>query len=110
MVYTNLGYIRFGKGDVNICISIAGTADEPQAVLVFQNRDIPTEIGKIEEEVDCSQRRYMEYCPGRDFAMYFSKPESIDCLITALQTAKQVTFIDGSMTELYLKNKTEETG
>ena len=53
MVYTNPGYIRFGKGDVNICISIAGTADEPQAVLVFQNRDIPTEIGKIEENTLC---------------------------------------------------------
>ncbi len=108
MVFTNPGYIRFGKGDVNICISVSGTADEPQAMLVFQNRDVPTEIGEVAEEIACGQRRYMEYCPDKDFAMYFSKPESIDCLISVLQTAKQVVFTNGSMTRLYL-NETEKT-
>ena len=110
MVYTRLGHIQFGKGDVNISVSVSGTVDKPQAMLVLQNLDTPTEIGKFEANINYSRKKYIEYYPGKDFAMYFSKPESIDCLITALQTAKQVTFIDGSMTELYLKNKTEETG
>ena len=109
MVYTRLGHIQFGKGDVNISVSVSGTVDKPQAMLVFQNLDTPTEIGKFEANINYSRKKYIEYYPRKDFAMYFSNPESIDSLISALQVAKHFVFADGSAIEQYLRKDTEET-
>ena len=53
MVYTHLNRIQFGNGDVSIMVSMAGTREEPQAMLVFQNRE-PTGIGGIDSDVDLS--------------------------------------------------------
>lgn len=54
MVYTHLNRIQFGNGDVSIMVSMAGTREEPQAMLVFQNRE-PTEIGGIDSDADLSK-------------------------------------------------------
>lgn len=54
MVYTHLNRIQFGNGDVSILVSMAGTIEEPQAMLVFQNRE-PTEIGGIDSDADLSK-------------------------------------------------------
>lgn len=83
MVYTNLNRIQFGNGDVSVMVSMAGTRKEPQAMLVFQNRE-PTKIGRIDEDADLSRTKLGVYNPSKDIAMLFSKPESIDCVISAL--------------------------
>ena len=82
MVYTNLNRIQFGNGDVSVMVSMAGTRKEPQAMLVFQNRE-PTKI----------------------IAMLFSKPESIDCVISALLAVKKVTFGKNNLAHIYLDEK-----
>ena len=79
MVYTNLNRIQFGNGDVSVMVSMAGTRKEPQAMLVFQNRE-PTKIGRIDEDADLSRTKLGVYNPSKDIAMLFSKPESIDCV------------------------------
>ena len=76
MVYTNLNRIQFGNGDVSVMVSMAGTRKEPQAMLVFQNRE-PTKIGRIDEDADLSRTKLGVYDPNKDIAMLFSKPESI---------------------------------
>lgn len=76
MVYTNLNRIQFGNGDVSVMVSMAGTRKEPQAMLVFQNRE-PTKIGRIDEDADLSRTKLGAYNPNKDIAMLFSKPESI---------------------------------
>lgn len=76
LVYTHLNRIQFGNGDVSVEISMAGTRKEPQAVLIFRNRE-PTQIGRIDEDADLSRTRVGEYNPQQDIAMLFSKPESI---------------------------------
>lgn len=83
MVYTNLNRIQFGNGDVSVMVSMAGTRKEPQAMLVFQNRE-PAKIGRIDEDADLSRTKLGVYNPNKDIAMLFSKPESIDCVISAL--------------------------
>ena len=79
MVYTNLNRIQFGNGDVSVMVSMAGTRKEPQAMLVFQNRE-PTKIGRIDEDADLSRTKLGVYNPNKDIAMLFSKPESKMCI------------------------------
>ena len=101
MVYTHLNRIQFGNGDVSVAISMAGTRKEPQAVLIFRNRE-PTQIGRIDEDADLSRTRVGEYNPQQDIAMLFSKPESIDCVISALQAIKKATFGENNLVSVYL--------
>ena len=70
MVYTHLNRIQFGNGDVSILVSMAGTIEEPQAMLVFQNRE-PTEIGGIDSDADLSETVKGAYHPHDDIAMLF---------------------------------------
>ena len=61
---------------------MAGTIEEPQAMLVFQNREL-TEIGGIDSDADLSRTVKGAYHPHDDIAMLFSKPESIDSVVSA---------------------------
>ena len=113
MVYTGLNRIQFGNGDVSILVSMAGTRKEPQAMLVFQNRE-PTEIGGIDSDADLSKTAKGVYHPQDDIAMLFSKPESIDSVVSALLAVKRATFGKDNVTQYYLKDeslskKTQET-
>ena len=96
MVYTNLNRIQFGNGDVSVMVSMAGTRKEPQAMLVFQNRE-PAKIGRIDEDADLSRTKLGVYNPNKDIAMLFSKPESIDCVISALLAVKKATFGENNL-------------
>ncbi len=102
MVYTNLNQIRFGNGDVNVYISMAGTRKEPQAMVLFQNRDEPTEIGKYNLKADYSKTTKGVYDPGKDIAMLFSRPESIDCVISALKAVRKIVFGENNLVDTYL--------
>lgn len=104
MVYANLNRIQFGNGDVSVMLSMAGTRQEPQAMLIFQNRE-PTQIGRIEEDADLSRTRLGVFNPREDFAMFFSKPESIDCVVSALLAAKRATFGENNLAHIYLKDE-----
>lgn len=109
MVYTNLNRIQFGNGDVSVMVSMAGTRKEPQAMIVFQNRE-PTEIGRIEYDADLSQTAVGVYNPSQDIAMLFSKPESIDCVISALTAIKKATFGKNNLTHVYLDENNDLLG
>lgn len=104
MVYTNLNRIQFGHGDVSVVIAMAGTRKDPQAMLVFQNRE-PTQIGRIEEDADLSQTKMGIYSPRKDIAMLFSNPESIDCVISALQAVRKATFGENNLVHIYLNDE-----
>lgn len=100
MVYTQLNRIQFGKGDVEITLSMAGTKAEPHAALIFQNRE-PTKIGPIIND-EGKRKKTTKYDPQKDIVMLFSKPESIDWMITALQTIKEKTFGANNQVGKYL--------
>ena len=85
-------------------VSMAGTKEEPQAMLVFQNWE-PTTIDKIEKDADLSRTVRGEYHPHEDIAMLFSKPESIDCVVSALLAVKRATFEDNNLTHIYLDDE-----
>ena len=104
MVYSNLNRIQFGNGDVSVMVSMAGTRAEPQAMIVFQNRE-PTKIGGIAKDADLSKIRTGLYNPRQDIAMLFSKPESIDCVISALLAVKRATFGKDNLTHVYLDDE-----
>lgn len=104
MVYTHLNRIQFGTGDVSILVSMAGTIEEPQAMLVFQNRE-PTEIGGIDSDADLSKTVKGAYHPHDDIAMLFSKPESIDSVVSALLAVKRATFGKDNVTRFYLNDE-----
>lgn len=104
MVYTGSNRIHFGNGDVSVMLSMSGTRKMPQAMLVFQNCE-PTQIGRIEEDADLSKTAFGVYDPRKDFAMYFSKPESIDCVISALLAVKKATFGENSLVHIYLDDE-----
>lgn len=104
MVYTHLNRIQFGNGDVSIMVSMAGTREEPQAMLVFQNRE-PTEIGGIDSDADLSKTVKGVYHPHDDIAMLFSKPESIDSVVSALLAVKRATFGKDNVTQFYLNDE-----
>ena len=104
MVYTHLNRIQFGNGDVSILVSMAGTIEEPQAMLVFQNRE-PTEIGGINSDADLSKTVKGDYHPHDDIAMLFSKPESIDSVVSALLAVKRATFGKDNVTRFYLDDE-----
>lgn len=106
MVYTNLNRIQFGNGDVSVMLSMVGTRKAPQAMLVFQNR-VPTKIGRIEEDADLSRTKAGVFNPSEDFAMLFSKPESIDCVVSALLAIKKATFGDNNLAPFYLEDETD---
>ena len=99
MVYTHLNRIQFGNGDVSILVSMAGTIEEPQAMLVFQNREL-TEI-----DADLSRTVKGAYHPHDDIAMLFSKPESIDSVVSALLAVKRATFGKDNVTRFYLDDE-----
>lgn len=104
MVYTHLNRIQFGNGDVSILVSMAGTIEEPQAMLVFQNRE-PTEIDGINSDADLSKTVKGDYHPHDDIAMFFSKPESIDSVVSALLAVKRATFGKDNVTRFYLDDE-----
>ncbi len=104
MVYPGLNRIQFGNGDVSVMLTMAGTLSDPHAMLVFQNRE-PTEIGRIEDDADLSRTSKDVYNPRKDFAMIFSKPESIDCVISALQAIKKATFGENNVRQCYLTDE-----
>lgn len=101
MVQANRNRILFGNGDVSVLMSMAGTIDEPQAVIVFQNRE-PTKIGIVEENADMSRTKTGCYYPDKDIMLMFSKPESIDCVISALKAVKRAAFGPNSVADAYL--------
>lgn len=104
MVYTHLNRIQFGNGDVSIMVSMAGTREEPQALLVFQNRE-PTVIGGIDSDADLSKTVKDIYHPHDDIAMLFSKPESIDSVVSALLAVKRATFGKDNVVQFYLDDE-----
>lgn len=104
MVHTDLNRIQFGNGDVSIMVSMAGTREEPQAMLVFQNRE-PTTIGGIDKNADLSKTVKGVYHPHEDIAMLFSKPESIDSVVSALLAVKRATFGKDNVTQFYLDDE-----
>lgn len=101
MVQAKRNRILFGNGDVSVLMSMAGTIEEPQAVIVFQNRE-PTTIGLVEEDADLSRTREGRYYPDKDIMMMFSRPESIDCVISALKAVKRAAFGPESIAKAYL--------
>lgn len=109
MVYTNLNRIQFGNGDVSVVLSMAGTRKKTQAMIVFQNRE-PTQIGRIDEDADLSKTAVGIYNPHQDIAMLFSKPESIDCVISALKAVKKATFGKNNLTHVYLDEDNDLLG
>ncbi len=100
MVYPQLNRVQFGRGDVDVLMSMAGTKAEPQAALIFQNRE-PTEIGAIVLEKS-ERKKSMLYNPHKDIVLLFSRPESIDWMIVALQTIKEKTFGENNQVSKYL--------
>ncbi len=106
MVDNRRNRIQFGNGDVNVMVSMTGTMSEPQAVIIFQNRK-PTAIGKYDENADLSRTKKGIYDPVKDFAMLFSRPESIDCVISALQAAKRAAFGENNVRSAYLGGRSE---
>ena len=98
MVYAQLNRIQFGKGDVESTMSMAGTKAEPQAALIFQNRE-PTKISPIIDDEGKREKKTMKYDPQKDIV---SKPESIDWMIAALQTIKDNTFGENNLVNKYL--------
>lgn len=102
MVFANRNYIQFGSGDVSIMLSMAGTKSSPQAMVVFQNRE-PTDITPIADDADMSLTGYGIYNQREDIAMLFSKPESIDCVISALKAIKRATFGENKQLDAYLR-------
>ena len=101
MVYTQLNRILLGQGDVTIMLSMAGTKASPQAALIFQNSE-PAEIGRIHINEESDEIKKTPYNPQKDMVMLFSKPESIDCMILALQTIKEKTFGENNQVNKYL--------
>ena len=89
---------------MSILVSMAGTIEEPQAMLVFQNRE-PTEIGGIDSDADLSKTVKGAYHPHDDIAMLFSKPESIDSVVSALLAVKRATFGKDNVTRFYLDDE-----
>ncbi len=104
MVYTHLNRIQFGSGDVSILVSMAGTIEEPQAMLVFQNRE-PTEIGGIDSDADLSKTSKALIIRMMILQCSFSKPESIDSVVSALLAVKRATFGKDNVTRFYLDDE-----
>ena len=103
MVYADQNRIQFGTGDVGIMMSMAGTRAEPQAVVIFQSQ-APEAIYGVEEGADLNTVRTGLYHPNEDIAMSFSRPESIDCVISVLNAVKQATFGENNLVSKYLKD------
>lgn len=103
MVYARENRIQFGTGDVGILMSMAGTRIEPQAVVIFQSQ-APEAIHGVEEGADLSMVRTGLYNPREDIAMSFSKPESIDCVISVLKAIKKATFGENNLVKNYLSD------
>lgn len=103
MVLADQNRIQFGTGDVGIMMSMAGTRSEPQAVVVFQNQ-APTAIHGVEEDSDLSSVRTGLYNPREDIAMLFSRPESIDSVISVLKAVKKATFGENNLVNNYLSD------
>lgn len=103
MVYARENRIQFGTGDVGVMMSMAGTRTEPQAVVIFQSQS-PIGIHGIEEGADLSTVTTGYYNPKEDIAMSFSKPESIDCVISVLKAIKKATFGENNLVKNYLSD------
>lgn len=102
MVYAHLNRVQFWQGDVSVKMSITGTKTEPQAVVLFQNME-PTVIGRVEADADLSRKRLGVYNPQKDIVLLFSRPESIDCVISALESVKKAAFGENSLVDVYLQ-------
>ena len=61
-------------------------------------------IHGIEEGADLSTVTTGYYNPKEDIAMSFSKPESIDCVISVLKAIKQATFGKNNLVNNYLSD------
>ncbi len=103
MVYARENRILFGTGDVGVLMSMAGTRTEPQAVVIFQSQ-APIGIHGVEEGADLSTVTTGYYNPKEDIAMSFSKPESIDCVISVLKAIKKATFGENNLVKNYLSD------
>lgn len=82
----------------------AYTAQQLHEKEVFQNRE-PTEIGGINSDADLSKTVKGDYHPHDDIAMLFSKPESIDSVVSALLAVKRATFGKDNVTRFYLDDE-----
>ena len=103
MVLADQNRIQFGTGDVAIMMSMAGTRSKPQAVVVFQSQ-AQTEIHGVEEGADLRTVRTGLYNPREDIAMLFSRPESIDSVISVLKAVKKATFGEDNLVNNYLRD------
>lgn len=91
MVYTNLNRIQFGNGDVSVMVSMAGTRKEPQAMLVFQNRE-PTKIGRIDEDADLSRTKLGVYNPSKDNGLTLNMQKKVLLILRYSATSEKRTF------------------
>ena len=94
MVYTNINRIRFGNKDVNVLISMTGTKRDPQALIIFQNKEAQMEDEIVSGPVNCGQ--------NKDIAFVFPNAESINSVISALKTARNSTFGKNNVTDIFL--------
>ena len=83
--------IKFGKGDVSIALSIIGTPDKPQPLLVLTNQK-PQPIRTDFKLTEDSEYTVGKIDPMKRLLISFSNPESIDAAISVLEAAKSLAF------------------
>lgn len=91
MVHPALHRVQFGVGDVGVILSVAGTREEPQALMIFENQR-PEPIRGLTDDADLSKVTMGTYVPSETISMQFSNAESIDSLISALRGLKKTAF------------------
>lgn len=99
MVCTSLNLVRMGNKDVRIMISMTGTKKEPQALIVFQNKDPEKYANCNSEPVN---KKTGQYSQNRHIALTFSNPDSINTVISALKRARKATFGENNLADVYL--------
>ena len=83
--------VRFGKGDVSIALSIIGTPEKPQPMLILTNQKpepVRTDF-KLTDDMECA---VTSIDPQKRVLVTFSNPESIDAVISVLEAAKSLAF------------------
>ena len=101
MVYTNINRIRFGNKDVNVLISMTGTKRDPQALIIFQNKEAQMEDEIVSGPVNCGVNKG-QYCQNKDIAFVFPNAESINSVISALKTARNSNIRKNNVTDIFL--------
>ena len=64
MVHPALHRVQFGAGDVGVILSVAGTREEPQALMIFENQR-PEPIRGLTDDADLSKHRQPYFRPPR---------------------------------------------